>query len=719
MVRSDQATDRISRQLADGNVGLAIMEMEVFLSAWPHPQTALKLQAVKEDYGRMAAYWKEGGRDPQRDAVYGRLLQQVYVLFANVATHRRIQQSSFLSTLFRESRQPALEWSVASVRSEMEDYVSNMALLQLEPDHLRSTKQKELCRQHQQRMNQLFNYVLTSRMWTDGVGRDFTELLLSPTVDTVDQQLLVSAVMLSLMCQFDLVKFRLLADVYMRSDDEHVRQRALVGWVFGMEPYWEAVYPEQRDIIARMVASDQVCAELAELQQQLLYTLNAETDTTTIQQEIMPDLLKNQSFRITRQGIEEIDDDPLEDVLHPDAAEERMEKVEASLRRMMDMQKSGADIYFGGFSQMKRFPFFYDVANWLVPFYMSHPDISQYVEKVGTNRFLQTLMAKGPFCDSDKYSFVMAFQQVVDRLPQSLQQMMERGEAAMDIAGMEPDHPETRSAVFIRRIYLMDLYRFFRLFPNRQAMPNPFDTDWATDCGAGFMASPLLQGTPVDDLKHRVMRVMRKTGSERMREQLLDSIPQRLWDVQYYLWRGDYDAVLLLEPDNERALAARARRLFEQQHYDAANDDYSRLLLLHPAKAGYMLNKAVCLVRLEEYGDAQRLLYQLHYEHADDENVLRVLAWALTCDGKLEQAARFYEQLMGGVHPSAEDHLNYAYCLWLQGHIGEAVGHLARYVEMEGHSDEVLRSAFDADWLQARGIADIDIRMMQALVGGR
>ena len=97
----------------------------------------------------------------------------------------------------------------------------------------------------------------------------------------------------------------------------------------------------------------------------------------------------------------------MEDILHPGASEERMEKLEATYRRMMDMQKQGADIYFGGFSQMKRFPFFYDISNWLVPFYIQHPDIQQYVSRMEGNRFLQHIMANNMFCNNDKYSFVI------------------------------------------------------------------------------------------------------------------------------------------------------------------------------------------------------------------------------------------------------------------------------------------------------------------------
>ena len=720
MIRSDNATDRICRRLTEGNAGLAIAEMEVFLAAWPQPQTAARLQAVKEDYERMANYWKSGGDDPQRRLLYGKLLQRLYVIYANVVVHRRLKQSSFLSGLHAHARQQGQEWTVAAIRSEMENYVSDLALTELDPDDVREQRLKEICQRHQQQMNRLFEFVLTSRMWSDGVGSDFTQLLLSPTVDTVDQQLLVAAITLSLMSQFDIVKFRLLTDVYAHAADEPVRQRALVGWALGMEPGWAEVYPEQREIICRLTASKDVCKELAELQLQLLYTMHAESDHTTIQQEIMPDLLKNNNFRVTRQGIEEIADDPLEDVLHPDAAEQRMERVEASFRRMMDMQRQGADIYFGGFAQMKRFPFFYDAANWLVPFYMKHPDIAQYVAKVGGNKFLQALLKNGTFCNSDKYSFLMAFQQVVDRLPQSMLQMMERGEAslaemAIDEDGGKDDFRQT--AAYVRRIYLMDLYRFFRLFPNRSAFPNPFDAAQCFDSGAGFMASPLLMDTPLDDEKQGVVRAVAKMGSGLMKEHLLDSIPQRLRDVQYYLWREDFDEALRLDPDNERALSARARRNFEQQCYELAADDFERLLLQHPGKRGYMLNRAVCLVRMEEYDDALKLLYQLHYEQADDINVLRVLAWALTCDHKLEQAGQYYQQLMDRQEPSPEDHQNYAFCLWLQGRIGDAAQHLGRFLDAEGHTDEALESAFDRDWLLAHGISDIDIRMMQTLVG--
>ena len=325
METTAKATERLCLELMKGNAGRAIAEMETYLAAWPQQQTQERLQAVKEDYELMTGYWRRGVEDPQRAEQYMRLLQRIYVLYANIAIYHRQNASSYLTGIYKASRQQGRTWSVAAIRQEMENFVSEVAMLELEPEHTRAEKSEGLYKQHQHDMNALFNYVLTSRMWTDGVGREFTELLLSPTVDNVDQQLIVSAVMLSAMNQFDVVKFRVLAEVYRRSQDEYVRQRALVGWVLVFNDDWQRVYPEQREMVTRLLRSETVCQELTELQIQLIYALNEEKDTQTIKQEIMPDLLNNSQIKITRDGlIEEREDDPLEDVLHPELSEQRI-----------------------------------------------------------------------------------------------------------------------------------------------------------------------------------------------------------------------------------------------------------------------------------------------------------------------------------------------------------------------------------------------------------
>lgn len=711
MGTTDISLERVFNQLIKGNVGLAIAETDTYLSAWPHAQSREKLDTLKEEYRLMADYWQQGVKDPQLEEQYQRLLQRVYVLCGNISIHRHIASSSFLQGLYQGVRQQGRSWSLDAVRHEMENFVSEVAMLELEPAHLREEKSLDLYRQHQQQVNQLFNYIVTSHLWTDGIGEMMEQLLLLPTVDTVDQQLLVSAVMFSLMNRFDIAKFRTLVNVYRKSHDEQVRQRALVGWVMGIDDDFLAVYPEQQTLIGELLTSSHVCQELTELQIQLVYAQEAEQDTKTITQEIMPDLMKHNNFRISEKGLEEVEEDPMEDILHPGASEERMEKLESSFQRMVDMHRRGADVYFGGFSQMKRFPFFYEMANWLVPFYLQHPDISHFVRKMGDNHLLDTLLGKDTFCNSDKYSFVIAFQQVVDRLPEQLLEMMKRGELSV---GELVAEEQQQTPAFIRRSYLMDLYRFFRLFPNRSVFCNPFDTKPQQLGMLLFMSSSQFCHTPLDSFKREVYVMLKKHHLERDAEVLLTTFPEEMHDVQYFLWTGDYEAVLEHDPDNERALSGYAREAFRRGNYQDAEDAYAQLLTLHPEKSGYMLSRAVCLMKMEDYDTALKLLYQLDYEQPDNVSVTRALAWALTCDGKVEQAENVFMRLMPAA--TGEDYQNHAYCLWLSGRIADAAENFRKYVAAE--SVDATGSFLDRRWLQVRGISETDINMMEALVAG-
>lgn len=707
----DTSLHRIYEQLRAGNAGLAMAELDTYLMAWPNQQSREKLETLKSEYGLMVDYWMQGATDPERDKQYQKLLQRIYVLMANIAIHRHLSATMFLQQLHRTARQTGRPMNLEAVRQEMEGFVSDVAMLELEPEHTRKAKSDALYKSHQQQMNQLFNFLLTSNIWTEGTGRMMEELLSSPTIDANDQQLLVSAVTLSLMNRFDMVKFRTLVGVYRQSADEHVRQRALIGWVLGIDDDMAEVYPEQRALVEELLKSKRTCAELTELQIQMVYTLDAEKDTHTVQQEIMPDILKNNNFNVTKNGIEEVEDDALEDVLNPEASEQRMEKLEESIQRMVDMQRRGADIFYGGFSQTKRYPFFYDASNWFVPFFIQHPDIAQFMEKFEDNRFLEVLLRKGPFCNSDKYSFVIAFLQVIGQLPESLRQAMKNGEASM--GDMQVDDAEQQTPAFMRRNYLMDLYRFFHLFPNRQALMSPFMGGNGQLPLCFFFCSALFCGTPLDAHKPEVVKVLKKHLYQHEADYLLATFPEQMRDVQFYLWRGDFDQALALDPDNERALQGKARHLFTSENYTEANDVYDHLMLLHPDKVSYMLNKAVCLVNMEEYEDALKLLYQLNYEHDEDVNIQRVLAWALTCDGKLVQAEKLYQQLTSDEQATGEDHLNKGYCLWLMGHIEAAKDSFCKYIALGGQQSEPFA---DKEWLQKRGISAIDIRMMEALV---
>ena len=729
----NEALSTIVKSVIDRQLGSSIAHLESYLFTFVQPQASEQLNAIKTDYQLMSSYWQQGYDDDQRQKLYDQLLRRMYVLTMNIGIRYSIRQSAFLTGIHSRARLSRKEWSAAALRRDLVDYVSDVALLELEPEHTRRQHRQAIYAQHQQMMEALFDYVWTSRLWTDGVTDAFEEMLLTPTIDSADQQLMVSAITLSLLNFFGINKFRLLINVYRQSADERVRQRALVGWAFCLNADVARLYPEMNDMV-RDVLSDDLCLnELAELQMQVFYCLQAENDNKIIQSEIMPELMKSGNLRVTRNGIEEVDDDTMEDVLHPELSEQRMEKLEASMKRMADMQRQGSDIYFGGFSQMKRFPFFQTVANWFVPFYLEHPAVEGITDGVRGRKFLLSLLKTGPFCDSDKYSFLLGYQAAVSRIPESLLEMMDRGEAVL--VGSEIDTSELQTPAFLRRSYLQNLYRFFRVYPQRSEFVNPFDTT-AAHPRYLFFANSLLQQTRAEEKLGEVSAFLLKNHACHAAMMTLQNYREEVRDAQFYLLNGtvlsrthteqnagltvagSYARLLELDPQNERGWAGYARAMFDSGDYQAALAYYRRLTERHPDRRNYLLNEAVCLTKLNEYGEALKLLYRLNYEAPDDANVTRVLAWTLVGDAKYDAASKFYQALLSSDTVLSDDLLNYGYCLWFSRSITAAAGMFRRYASQPGVSFSAMGEFFgpEHDFICRHGVSDVEIRLMADLL---
>lgn len=725
----DIRTHVLNRQL-----GKAINTLENYLLAHPRQQDMDQLISIRNDYQLLTSYWERGFDDPQREQLYDQLLRRMYALNANIHCYWQLTESAFLKAIHLRPRKIRKDWSMSAVKESMEAFVSNVALLELEPEHTRQQKSDNLYHQHWELMRDLFDYIFTSRQWRDSLADAFLDMLLSPTLASIDQQLIVSAITLSAMQHFCIQKFRVLCEVYRNATDEPLRQRALVGWVFTANSEAALLYSEMQQMVATMCNDPRTQSELTELQMQLIYCLQADADRDTIQKEILPDIMNGSKMKMTRGGLIEMDEDTLDDILHPEASELAVERMEQSMKRMVDMQKEGADIYFGGFSQMKRFPFFNDISNWLVPFYPQHPGISQTWNNNRGGKFLKTITKVGAFCDSDKYSFVLAFNQVLSRLPQNILKMVERGEASAMPIGGEMSMDEQQSPAFIRRSYLQNLYRFYRLYPTRSEFCNPFADHIFGDGNDQlllFFANKLLAIDTMAQPSLTVAKFLMKRQYYTQALKVLENIPKSQHDLQYFLMMGAtlqhlpqttqhsaaecFHQALLLQPNNERAKAGLARAYFGNQKYDEALDAYQALLAQKPDHHTYQLNTAVCLLNLGRCEEALKMLYKLNYLNPDDLTVNRVMAWALTINNKYEQADKLYCQLLAIKQPSFSDMLNYGYCLWFSRNIDTAIGMFRQFLSSQTDESFNIEKEFmqtEHQLLTSHNISDTEIQLM-------
>nr|WP_311455581.1 tetratricopeptide repeat protein [uncultured Prevotella sp.] len=711
--------------LMDRRLSNAIEVLEQLYVQRPSLMGHSEFEAIKTDYQLMVDYMGRGFSDSHRESLYSTLLQRLYRVAADLEISWRCKNVSAYVNSFRVIDH--LNTSHDFVRTVLESFVSDIAMLSLQPEETRGQKSTELYDRHQLFMNRLFSALWTSCQWTDDDCKFYTELLLSPTVMSTDQQVIVSAISLGAMNQFDINKFKTLVNVYQQATDEHVRQRALVGWVLAVFEGMD-IFPEQDTLIRELCENPTITRELLTLQIQFFYSKDAEKDNDKIQRDIMPDIMRNSNLTIGRLGIMEKEEDAIESILHQDADEKRMEQMEEKVRKMMDMQKQGSDIYFGGFSQMKRFPFFNDMVNWFTPFYLNHPALRPVISKLGDTKFLNTLMERSNFCESDRYSFAFALEQIINQLPSDIKEVI--GSDAM--LGPLAESDDMEDAISIRRTYLQDLYRFFRLYHTANDFINPFEDNGKGDFVADtfFFTYKSFMGTGLDDVKLRLASHLYKHQQMTELAELLTTFQSA--DPRYAILMGYtnihmgkaefayqfFDYALKAEPDNQWALKGKARAALDAEDYKTAEEVYTELLKLEPGHKNYTMNRCVALLKLGRTSEVREELFRLDYQYPEDMNVKRVLAWAMLSDNSLDKASQLYDTLLTST-PAHEDYQNAGYCQWAMDNVQRAVELFREWMVKSGKSTEQLLEEFrsDADTLEMYGISETDCFLMLSLVG--
>lgn len=720
----DEILSSAINNLMDKRLDLAIELLEQLYVQRPTLIGHSELEAVKDDYQLMVDYMERGFTDDKRAFLYLSLLQRLYRVAADLEISWRCKNVIVYVDAFRISDH--LNTSHDFIRSVLESFVSDVAMLSLLPEAERTEKAKDLYDRHQVFVNRLFNTLWTSCQWSDDDCAFYAGLMLSPMVDVVDQQLLVSAVTLGAMNQFDINKFKALTTVYQQSTDERVRQRALVGWVLSVFEGMD-IFPEQDKIIRKLCENKDTIRELYALQIQFFYSQDTEKDNEKLQRDIMPYLVDGSNITIGRLGIVEKEEDSLENILNQDAEDKRMEQMEEKVRKMMEMQKQGSDIYFGGFRQMKRFPFFNDLANWFTPFYIDHPALRTTIERIGQPNILETITNQGNFCESDKYSLAFAMESIINQIPGNIKEMM-GSEGAFAPMGTTLDKS---NPTYICRAYIQDLYRFFRLYRSSNELINPFIDNHKSSFVADtfFFVYKSFIGTGLDEYKMRLALYLYKHKNMDKLVELMSTF--HVEDANYnilmgyinlYFGKPDvayqiFNMVLQEDTENQWALKGMARAAMDCEDYDTAEHTYSQLLRLEPDNINYAVKRCVTLLKTERYAEAREELFRLDYQYPDNMNVKRVFAWTMLLDKSLDKASQLYDLILSDA-PMAEDYLNSGYCWWAKGNIGQAKNSFQAWITMtKGNKDRLLEEIRnDQKVLDLYGITEIDCLLMVNLI---
>lgn len=708
--------------LVNRNVGEAIRLLRKRISDISLPYPMASIEDLENDYKLMRSSFSSGLCDPNGEAVYDSLLRRAYRIYLDV----RLQSIVKRRIEFLHCANIAARFDIGgdAVCSELEDYVQETAMLSLSVNGEKLQTVDNVNAAHQKYMSNLFCSLLVSKQWNTANKTAYCDMLTSPLVDRNDALLIISALTMALLNVFDLNKWLTLVFTYLNSSVESVKQRALVGVMLTLPNEEQNLFPEIHKAIESICKHDNACREIVELQLQLLLSMQTEEDNDEIQRDIMPTLIKNNNYKITNNRIVEIDDDPLKNILDSDSADKNVAELEEKMKKMMAMKESGSDIYFGGFSHMKRFSFFYQLCNWFAPFSFDHPDVAS-VLKGKNGEMIRKILSNGPFCNSDKYSFVFALSAVIDKLPPEIKEVVSSGKGIADVVSSV----DADSAPYIRRMYLQDLYRFFKLYPARNDFANPFEkTDSANP--AFFVSNGLLDGLlrgRYFSIGHHLIKSKKyhlwvDLVSRLMKEGIATGDEKYLCVLAYRRLGKNNEAYELLQElqfsgyDKLRVDKGLADVLFALGKYGEAADYYNKVMQTEPNDRHCMLYRSLSLVNSGNVKDGLTDLFRIDYEDGNDIDVKRIIAWGYLVDCKPKEAERIYDGIIASAKAVATDWLNCGYTKVVLSKITAGLDCFRTYLKQDAATGGVrsLKTEFGSDRavLAKNGVKDYQLRLI-------
>ena len=721
----------IRKMLRLGNLADSLSALKEYAPmATYYPELAEEVEELEKKYRWLLCYYMKGAADPEREKIFDSYRDSLFAMVQNLDMMEKRHRNSVLMAAAKKSA--AL--NRADVLPKLEHLVAEE--ISLEHDTILVEAQKKekldlLHKEYAEYVNIVFSHILSSLHWAPTDEDYYVSLIESPRIGTIAPQVFVSAIMMSCMCVYDFRKLKALARIYVNAKDVYVKERALVGWVFAM------CYDDNKEEVRRVSElvqeigqDDAVRHELLELQQQVLLCMDAEKDGAFLDKNIRSSLANsNLAKRATKAMMkDDLEDSSLEEILNPEKDEADMVSWEENFKRIHDMEKAGSDVYYSGFAKMKSYGFFHTFAHWFWPYWSSHPALGNIINKLGLE-LMSRVHRNMPFCDNDMYSFMLTTGMLLNK---SGEQMIE----VFKLIGSQSKKAEFVSLdtpTAVRRMYLQDLYRFFRLSSMAADFSNPF-TVGDTKAQAYFLGHKEFQGKIFSDVHLTTCRFLaRKKDYQTMRFFIDSNMPHgndyaMVMALYEFHAKHSYEKaanhlthILLMSPDNVGAVRLLARCYMGMGDYEQAIVQYGKLLRRNPEDLSVKLRMAYGQMQLGEYDEALSLLYELDYKQPGKLDVMRPLAWTQLKNGEVEKALKVYEKINRCMashtgEEAAMDNYNHALALWCHRQTEEALERFAKCSMLMPDFCLYDQLMEDKDVLRQYGYTQMDVLLMVDMV---
>lgn len=582
--------------------------------------------------------------------------------------------------VFKDLKKQGEAIDIKEVKPTLEKFVSREAMLFLNHDLSKEEQDQASARLYQEweeYREKIFGRFVSSGHWTDEECAAVKDSILSPTVDSLTSQLLVSAITLSAATVFDMGKFTLLYDIYRQTDDDEVKVRALLGWLLvSMNSSYCEQQPDFRSFAEQLTEdckNDQdLLADIIKAQKMLAVTVFSEQKSIDYTNDIMSSLSKRFLGDLKNKVADLLDaDEDMRNLFEIDEDEETSEE-ESPIRSvdintdedgvdnlnvgvdsplsMDEMMDKGIDILLPQFKMLRdQTDFFTHLYNWFMPFYLKNPHVTEALGFVDEKRkFCKAFCSTARSCPADAYSLANLIISHPNEIPENIVDCYDDPEDEGD--GSEPadeeeivneffKEPGEHRAKRIRINYIRNLLRFSKFYKGKDELFTILDELDDDKPAYAVLAGPLFQDEFFDKYRMAIARYSFRREFPDLVEVMLEGVPcdtlemhfmkgwvcmQKEDDHSLRMAVSHFKEMLKMQPDMKQVylqLGICYRNLIQVDEY---LENFNKLMEFKDSFSEeelfeLKLDKLKFIVMNNRFEEAMPLAYELDYTHPENQ----------------------------------------------------------------------------------------------------
>ena len=581
--------------------------------------------------------------------------------------------------IFKDLKKQGEAIDIKEVKPTLEKFVSREAMLFLNHDLSKEEQDQASVRLYQEweeYREKIFDRFVSSGYWNDEERVVVKDTILSPTVDSLTSQLLVSAITLSAATVFDMGKFTLLYDIYRLADDDEVKVRALLGWLLvSTNCGCYEQHPDFRSFAEQLTEDckndSDLLAEIIKAQKMLAVTVFSEQKSIDYTNDIMASLSKRFLGDLKDKVADLLEaDEDMRNIFEIDEDEETSEEspirsvdintdedgipnldVDMDSPLSMDeMMDKGIDILLPQFKMLRdQTEFFTHLYNWFMPFYLKNPHITEALGFVDEKRkFCKAFCSTARSCPADAYSLANLIVSHPNEIPENIVDCYDDPEDEGD--GSEPadeeeivkeffKEPGEHRAKRIRINYIRNLLRFSKFYKEKDELFTILDELDDDKPAYAVLAGPLFQDEFFDKYRMAIARYSFRREFPDMVDVMLEGVPCDTLEMHFMkgwvcMQKGDnhslcmavdhFKKMLKIKPDMKQVylqLGICYRNLIQVDEY---LENFDKLMEFKDSFSEeelfeLKLEKLKFIVMNNRLEEAMPLAYELDYTHPESQ----------------------------------------------------------------------------------------------------